>query len=320
MSNTMSWLLFATVVVAVVALVEGLYLLVTNLRGDEHLTERLAPISGRTIEGLMRERPNADASPWFARLLSIRLVQRLDNVVITSGIPIQTRTLVLSCGFAFVGMAFVLNAFDLNLLWAMIAAATLAFLVPIWFFLRARRRRLARIVEQLPDALDILVRSLRAGHPVSTAIGLVATDMRDPIGTEFGLVYDEMNYGLGLRDALEKMSHRLRLGDIDYMIVAMRIQSETGGSLAEVLTSLASVMRERQNLIAKAKALSAEAVLSAKILAVLPLAIFGLITILNPHYFAALTTDTTLMTLMGIAAALLIVGWVLLMKIAHIQP
>jgi tight adherence protein B len=190
---------------------------------------------------------------------------------------------------------------------------------PLLWIVYIRRRRMLRITAQLPDALDMLVRSLRAGHPVATGVGLVAREMNPPIATEFGAVFDEMSYGVDLRQAFEKMSQRLRIIEIDYMIAAMRIQSSTGGNLAEVLGALSNVMREKVKLKAKILALSAEARFSGVVLAALPILVVIALFLLNPHYYDIAKDHPVLKWILGAAAGEMLVGIVLVRKIVHIR-
>src|SRR5207245_8135668 len=129
-----------------------------------------------------------------------------------------------------------------------------------------------RSAEEPPAALDRFVRSVRAGHPIPTAIRMIAVEMPAPSGTEFGMVLDSMKYGLDLRDALQRMTQRVPVPELQYMVGAIRIQHAAGGNLAEILGSLSSIMRERLNLYMKVKALSAESRLSGKVLACIPVA------------------------------------------------
>ncbi len=147
---------------------------------------------------------------------------------------------------------------------------------PILFLKYKKSTRLKTFAEQLPDALDIMVRSLQAGHPVSAAMTLVTKEMPDPIGTEFGIAVDEMTYGLELRDALANLGDRVDVEDYQYVVVSINIQHETGGNLAEVLHGLSTVIRASFRMFLKIKAISSEGRMSAKILAILPLAFAGL--------------------------------------------
>lgn len=141
-------------------------------------------------------------------------------------------------------------------------------------------RRQARMSEQLPDVVDMAVRSLQAGHPIRAALTLVSNDVEDPLGTEIGIAVDEMTFGLELEEALENLRQRVRVPDLDYMVVAINIHSRTGGNLAEILSNLSGVIRDRYRLFKKVRALSAEGRLSAYIIGVIPF-IIALILGLN---------------------------------------
>jgi tight adherence protein B len=198
-----------------------------------------------------------------------------------------------------------------------IISLVLGAMLPLWFIGHLRRRRYGKIASQLPDALDMLCRSMRAGHPVASGIKMVSEEMPDPIGTEFGLVYDEMSYGMDLRQSLEKMSRRLRIFEINYMITSMRLQAGTGGNLAEILGSLANVIRERKKLHDKVRALSAEARLSGKILGALPFGVVTILVIINPHYYDGARTNLLLMSILVGAVALCFVGIFLLRRVVN---
>ena len=124
-------------------------------------------------------------------------------------------------------------------------------IAPIMHLKTMRANRVKKFSEQLPDALDIMVRSLQAGHPISAAMSLVSKEMSDPIGTEFGIAVDEMTYGLDMRDALESMGRRMEVQDFQYVVVSINIQHETGGNLAEVLRNLSTVIRDRFRMFKK---------------------------------------------------------------------
>ena len=175
----------------------------------------------------------------------------------------------------------------------LVAAPVFGIGVPLLVLAARRRRRLARFTRQLPAALDTVVLSLRAGHPVNAAIAMVARKMPDPIGTEFAVVCDEMTYGLDLREALVNLGRRVPVEDLHFLVVAIRIQMGTGGNLAGLLAALARMMRERDKLHGKIKALSAEGRLSAVILAAMPFLVIAAVTAFNPSYYGSLAGDTT---------------------------
>jgi tight adherence protein B len=187
---------------------------------------------------------------------------------------------------------------------AVILALLAGFIAPLAVIKFKKNRRLKAFSAQLPDALDVIVRSLRAGHPISTALGMVADEMKDPIGSEFGLAIDEMTYGLDLREALDNMLGRTGHGDLQFMVAAVNIQSGVGGNLAEILAGLSKVIRDRHRMILKIKALSAEGRISALILSVLPFLVFGFIKLSRPEYFDSVKDDPLYMVFMTTSACM----------------
>ena len=147
------------------------------------------------------------------------------------------------------------------------------------------RSRQAAFTQQLPDALDVVVRSLKSGHPVPTAMALVGREMTDPIGSEFGITIDEMTYGLDLPRALVNLSERVGVPDLSLLVTAVSLQSGTGGNLSEVLQNLSKVLRDRFQLRRKVRALSADGRFSAYGLFILPILIFLAIYLPNPRYY-----------------------------------
>ena len=173
----------------------------------------------------------------------------------------------------------------------MVIAGAVGVGLPILYLSRRKRLRLKRFGEQLPDALDLIVRSLRAGHPINSAMTMVATEMADPIGTEFGIVVDEMTYGLDLRAALHSLAKRVPQGDLQFMIVTIEIQHATGGDLSEVLAGLADVIRDRFRIFLKISSVSAEGRFSARLVSALPFLVAGAVMVMNPSYFMAVSDD-----------------------------
>lgn len=155
---------------------------------------------------------------------------------------------------------------------------------------RAQKRR-KKMQDQFPNALDIFVRSLRAGHPIAAAIELITQEMQDPIGSEFGLVSDEVSYGAELNDALFAMAERWSLEDIRMFVVCVSVQSETGGNLAEILENLTRVIRERANLYLKVRALSSEGRMTGWMLTVLPVIAFVSLFAVNPGFYLNVAQD-----------------------------
>jgi tight adherence protein B len=172
-----------------------------------------------------------------------------------------------------------------------VVAAAIAVFTPLSVvsFLAHRKRR--RMQEQFPVALDIFVRALRSGHPVASAIELLTEDMEDPIGSQFGLVADEVSYGADLTASLHSMAERWDLDDIRMFVVCLTVQTETGGNLAEILENLSVVIRERARMYMKVRALSSEGRMTGWILGVLPVFAFIILFAMNPSFYLGVATD-----------------------------
>jgi tight adherence protein B len=150
-----------------------------------------------------------------------------------------------------------------------------------------RARRQSRFGGQFPDALDIIVRSLRAGHPVPIAVAMVAREMPDPIGSEFGIVADEITYGADLETAMRSLYLRIGQDDLPLFVTAVAIQGSTGGNLGEILENLSAVIRQRFKMRRKIRALASEGRASAMILSSLPIAMFAIVQVVSPEFYAS---------------------------------
>ncbi|MBV7396692.1 type II secretion system F family protein [Mameliella sediminis] len=156
----------------------------------------------------------------------------------------------------------------------------------VYFWVNHRaKKRLSMIEEQLPDAVELMVRSLRVGHPFSSAISIVAKELKDPLATEFGIIADESTYGRDIGEALKHMAERLDLQDLRFLAVAVAIQQQAGGNLAEILEGLAKVIRARFRLFRRVKAITAEAQWSGKFLSGFPVAALVFIQVAKPDYY-----------------------------------
>jgi tight adherence protein B len=147
------------------------------------------------------------------------------------------------------------------------------------------KKRLALVEEQLPDAVELMVRSLRVGHPFSSAIGIVAKEVPDPLGSEFGVISDEAAYGRNVADSLKALAERMDMQDLRFLAVAVSIQQQSGGNLAEILEGLAKVVRARFKLFRRVKAITAEAKWSGMFLSAFPIVALVMIQILKPDYY-----------------------------------
>lgn len=311
--------------VAVLFLVEGLHGLARHLFGWKGAMNRRLRMLAQGTDGarvvaiLRRNRP-ADALSLATRLLAWGPVARFDRLLSEAGLTISTGRmlahLLTATGTLFL-VALVVIRLDL---WkCLLLAGMLGVVLPLLWLRRRAAKRLIRLGEQLPDAIDMIVRSLRAGHPVATAIGVVGREMADPIGTEFGLVFDEMTYGLDLREALENLGGRSRVQDLHYLVVAVRVQYGTGGNLAEVLASLSRVIRDRLRMKTRIRALSAEGRLSATILSALPFVLAGAIFLMKPKYYQDAMADPAFLPLMGSGLFGIIMGIVAMQRLVNFR-
>jgi len=208
----------------------------------------------------------------------------LNHMVLQSGLPLGKNGIyfIIPGSAAFLsGTAFLLKG---TMLWAGLGlAAGLALPILALRFLVNRRRNKA--VKQLPEALDVIVRSLGAGHPVPVAMGLVAREMPDPIGSEFGMASDEIAFGANISAAVQRLADRVGHEDFELFAAMIRLQERTGSNLAELLRANAKTIRDRQKMRLKIKAASAEGRMSAMILNIAPIAVFFLINIMSPEFY-----------------------------------
>lgn len=170
-------------------------------------------------------------------------------------------------------------------------AIAIAIGVPLLAMSRLAQRRRRRMEEQFPLALEIFTRALRAGHPIAAALDLVTKEIEDPLGSEFGLVSDEVAYGAELNDALLDLAERWELDDIRMFVISLSVQNETGGNLAEVLENLTKVIRDRAALYMKVRALSSEGRMSGWMLTVLPVLTFISVFLVSPQFYLNVAGD-----------------------------
>jgi tight adherence protein B len=184
-------------------------------------------------------------------------------------------------------------------------------------FLRKRRHKLFGF--QLPEALELITRSLKAGHPVPVAVAMVAREMPDPIGTEFGVVADEVTYGSDLVSALQSMHARVGHEDLPLFVTAVSIQNTSGGNLREILDGLANVIRERGKLRRKVRAISTEGRMSAYILTAIPALLMMGMMVLMPQFYSAVWDKPKTWYLLGGSVAWLMIGNAMMFKMSNFK-
>jgi tight adherence protein B len=209
----------------------------------------------------------------------------LSNLIVASGLPYDQRKWAMTAGLVAVAGGIVLAMLTKNLLMFVPGALIFGVGGPVAFLRFKAKKRSKALGEQLPQALEIIVRSLEAGHPVPTAIGLVGREMSDPIGTEFGMAADEIAYGATLEQAIGRMAERCQHGDVDLFAATVRLQERAGGNLTGLLKLNASTIRERHKMRMKIQAASSEGRASAGILTGAPFAAVGLISLISPKFY-----------------------------------
>lgn len=182
-----------------------------------------------------------------------------------------------------------------------------------------RSRRIRAFELQLPDAIDVIVRSLRAGHPVPVAIAMVAREMPDPIGAEFAVASNEMTYGLDLENAMINLRERSGQDDLAFLVVAIGMQSKTGGNLAEVLGNLGKLLRDRSRMRRKIKALSAEGRASAFALSLVPLALYLFLQFFVPKFYGDVAHEPILAPIGYITIAVWFIGAVIMYRMVNFR-
>jgi tight adherence protein B len=191
--------------------------------------------------------------------------------------------------------------------------------LPYLHVIRLGRKRTEAFEQQFPDALDLLIRALRAGHSFSVGLQMVGEELPEPVGREFSLMADEIQLGRDVRNALANLVYRVDAPDLPFFVVAVTLQQETGSNLAEVLENLSGVIRERFKLYGKVRSLTALGRASANMLAVWPVIMVGALYSANPDYISPLWETEAGQTMMLIAAAMIAVGYVLCRKMATIE-
>jgi tight adherence protein B len=290
---------FGAVLLAVEVLVSWL---ATNRASGRAINLRLKMIAeGRDREktmALLRRRESALPSTLPPFLL--HLGQKFERMLIASQVTMPTGRLMLLILLApvviFVVVAMIMLAMNLGLGFGQILmvgtfSVALGFFLPLLYIQYRANRTRRKMEQQFPVALDVFVRGLRAGHPIAAALDLLTVEMPDPIGSQFGVVVDEVTYGAELRDALQAMADRWDLDDMRMFVVSLSVQSETGGNLAEILDNLSRVIRERHAMMLKVRALSSEGRMTALMLTILPVFSFTLLFLVNARFYLDVADD-----------------------------
>jgi tight adherence protein B len=308
---------------AVALFLEGAYLAWNAYRGPEakRIARRLRAMSagqGTEQVSIVKKRLLAQTPVLDRLLLELPRVHHLDRLLLQSGVQINVAGFL---GFTLLGgiVGAILSLLLHLPTFAVIIVALAMAALPTFYAYSAKLRRLHTIEAQLPDALDLMGRALRAGHAFASALKMVGDEMPNPIAAEFRLTFDEINYGIPLQDALANLATRVPSTDLRYFVIAVLIQRETGGNLAELLDNISILIRARLKLLGTIRVLSAEGRLSAWILTILPFALALAINFINPAFLSLLWKDPTGLKMVGAALVLMIVGIFWMWRIIRIR-
>lgn len=316
--------------VAVALLIGGMGMLLTSPVKSK-AERRLEEMANRRAKGAMGQGPQSlnllrrpDAGKKFRWVELLPSVEKLNLLFEQAHVNISfNRFLLIMLGLALVPVAsyLVLGTVGLDMLpiySVPIASAVLASVPVFWLMIR-RRARINKFVTQMPDALELTARALRAGHGLGSGLSMVAQEMTGPIAEEFGRVFDEQNYGIAMEEALRSMAERIPVMDVRFFVTAVVIQRATGGDLGEVLDKIGRLVRQRFEIKGQVAALTGEGRLSGMVLLAMPPGLLAYLFMTNRDYVMLLFTDPFGRKMLIIAAVMQVLGALAIKKIVNIK-
>jgi tight adherence protein B len=262
--------------------------------------------------------PVSTASVVDALLSSnVRVAAGLEAFIAEAGLPWTSAGLLARCGFTAALGAVVGVVMTGRGLGALLGLVTMA--VPYVYVRRARTQRLRTFEEQFPEAIDLIARSLRAGHTFTTGLGIAAEEIPAPVGLEFRRVYDEQNFGMAMPDALKAMARRVPVLDARFFVTAVLTQREAGGNLAEVLDNLSAVMRDRFKVKRQIRVVSAHGRITAWVLSLLPPALAAVLYAVSPQFMRVLVDDPLGLRLIAFAVVMQIIGTLVISRLVQVE-
>jgi tight adherence protein B len=301
-----------------------LYLFRSKLDPESNMVHqrlKAATLKERRLQAIniMLQRRKLSNIRWLDHLLRhIPFLQKIDLILQQSNIRYPLGVFFLISFFlAFSGFACAFYFTKSHLLSA--PAAVLLSIIPLFYIVQKKKNRMKKFEKQLPEALDMLARSLRAGHAFSGGLQMVAEEFDDPMGTEFTKMVDQINFGVVIKDALVNFAERVNVPDLKYLVVAVTIQRESGGDLAEILENISTLIRERFRLQGRVRILSAEGRLSAKILIAVPIFLALYFFMSQPGYVEILITDPIGQKLVIGSVVLMSIGVFVMQKLVAIK-
>ncbi|MEM9031344.1 MAG: type II secretion system F family protein [Pseudomonadota bacterium] len=265
-----------------------------------------------TAEILEILKPEAKKGP----LSGLPIIGTFDRDLHHAGIAMRVRVFFMLCMVGAL-LLFVMAAQILTVIQAVFLALLVGFVIPIIVVKARRKEREKKLVTQLPDALDLMARGLRVGHPLNTSINAVAEELQDPIASEFGIMFDQVSFGDDLTDAFTEFAERFEVEDVQYLAASVGIQHGTGGDLARVLQTLASVIRGRISMRRRIQAISSEGRLTAYFLSALPFAIYFGTSLMSPTYYSGVSDDPLYMPMMLMIAGFTVANALILRRLVN---
>jgi tight adherence protein B len=305
--------------VSAILFAEGVYLLFFSASSyRSKINRRLALMTNQPDrEGMLiqlrRERGLTSGGDYRLPIVS------LSRLVLQSGLTIGFTKLILFIIFGAVAAFGGAMYFMGDLFYAAGAGVFAATIAPYMFLRIKRGRRHKVFASQFPDAIDIIVRSLRAGHPVPIAISMVSRELPDPMGSEFGIASDEITYGADLETAMRNLYFRVGQDDLPLFVTAVAIQGSTGGNLSEILENLSAVIRQRFKMRRKIRALAAEGRASALILSSLPIAMFAIINVTSPDFYSSVWHESITKVILGVAGCWMGIGNLIMYRLVNFK-
>jgi tight adherence protein B len=321
----MGILIFILTFVTITLLLLAVWMIASTDKNQEVVRRRMESVRKAERRGdvslglkLVRDEMMSSVPVVHHLMMQWSWASRLQEYISQAGLKMKPGKLVLLS--AVLGMSvYVLSGrffpqFWFQCLWALGLAG-----VPFAFIAWTRRRCLRKFEEQFPEALDLLGRAVRAGHAFTTGLEMIAKESAEPIAGEFRTAFEEQNFGLPLRDALLNMAERVPLIDVRFFVTALLVQKETGGNLAEILDSLARVIRERFRIYREVKTRTAQGRLTAGILIALPIVMAFALSMVNPSYMRVLFDDPWGPKVLAVAGFAQLVGSLIIWKIIKIE-
>lgn len=278
----------------------------------------LNEVESESIDLVLKQSSMSDV-PLFNRLLEkLRFATNLTRTIRQADAKGAAGVYLLACALLAVvgGYAGVMLADRIYV--AMVLAFFFGY-TPLWYLGRKKRKRMDRFQQQLPDALDLMSRALKAGHTFGGGMRMVADEFDDPIGTEFRTTLEEINFGMDVDRALLNLQERVDVTDLKFFVVSVNIQRETGGNLSEIISNIARLVRERFVLFGKVRILSAEGRISAMLLSALPFGIAGILYLINPGYISLLWTHELGRTMAWAAVISMSIGIAVMRRMVNIK-